>query len=102
MRLQLSRFKNKTVQVTAIVDRFGYLPLRGRRCPTVMFHEIKLQNGDVIADHNWFKCGSWSRNLKKGDIVCFTAKVIFKHNDHRLVYPQNVKVVDHIKRYRSH
>lgn len=59
--------------------RFGTKPAFKGPFPikTVIFANVKDENGNLVADHIWFTCtkGFEACNLQEGDIVQFDARV---------------------------
>ena len=74
MRTKLARLNGKTGRFMAVAERFSGFSTKSFR-KTLLLTDVRLLNGDAVADHIWVKCGSWSRSLNAGDTFYFRASV---------------------------
>lgn len=60
------------------VGRFGHKDsYRGGPIPTVLFKDVKNENGEIITDHLWFNFtkGFQKADISENDLVQFNARV---------------------------
>ena len=78
MREVLGQLNGKKLVFYATFKRFGWRRFMGKYVgKTLLFVDIRDKDGNLRADHLWFKMGHrFERlNLKKGDQICFQARV---------------------------
>ena len=79
MREKLEKLNGQRIKVQATFKKIGEIvsSYQGRTTKTVLFVDVKDEEGNIIADHIWFKFIQSFKNLdlQEGDIITFTARV---------------------------
>lgn len=107
MNTRLIPFEKKRIKVIATFDKTGYKPGYKHAIQTIRLTNIKDENLFFLASSLWMNMtkGFLELNLKKGDVVCFEARVErYIRNaspecvpyakpvvDYHLVYPTKIK-----------
>ena len=62
-------------RVTAIIERFGHKNGWAGAVRTVLLRDLRdAATGAELTDHLWFTAGVWTRDLREGDRIAFTAR----------------------------
>lgn len=107
MNTKLIQYEKKRIKVIATFDKTGYKHGFKHAIQTVRFTNIKDENLFFLASSLWMNMtnGFQKLDLKKGDVVCFEARVerYIRNNssdcipygkpviDYHLVYPTKIK-----------
>ena len=101
MREQLAPLLGEKSVFTATFKRFGWRKFMGQYvAKTLLLVDVKDEDGKMVTDHLWFKCGKgFDRlGLKRGDTVQFHARVGTYSKgdgyDYHLEYPEQLRKVD--------
>ena len=110
-RSQLKKYLGCKLRFIGIVSRFGEKArFRGKSIRTVMLKQIReAGQPNILAEHVWLELGKWAKDLEKGDVISFHARVGEYQKDHKhklekveidyqLEYPTNVRKEITLKR----